>query len=128
MRDIGCAISQRAAIMNHRRPGHTACGKSASRLIPRPRPSHDCNARELWCGCTSCESEAHHGCKVGSSLGDDLPPSNMFLSDVHLATRGCRADALLDFLQHNDAETIYLVGDIVDFWRVKRGGGLAAIP
>ena len=45
----------------------------------------------------------------------------LFLSDVHLATRGCRADALLDFLQHNDAETIYLVGDIVDFWRIKRG-------
>ena len=45
----------------------------------------------------------------------------LFLSDVHLATRGCRADALLDFLRHNDAETIYLVGDIVDFWRIKHG-------
>ena len=45
----------------------------------------------------------------------------IFLSDVHLATRACRAHALLDFLQHNDADTIYLVGDIVDFWRVKRG-------
>jgi UDP-2,3-diacylglucosamine pyrophosphatase LpxH len=45
----------------------------------------------------------------------------LFLSDVHLATRSCRAEALLDFLQHNDAETIYLVGDIVDFWRIKRG-------
>ena len=45
----------------------------------------------------------------------------LFLSDVHLATRACRAHALLDFLQHNDAGTIYLVGDIVDFWRIKRG-------
>ena len=45
----------------------------------------------------------------------------LFLSDVHLATRGCRADPLLDFLQHNEAQTIYLVGDIVDFWRIKRG-------
>ena len=31
------------------------------------------------------------------------------------------AEALLDFLRHNDADTIYLVGDIVDFWRVRRG-------
>jgi UDP-2,3-diacylglucosamine pyrophosphatase LpxH len=46
----------------------------------------------------------------------------LFLSDAHLATRGCRAHALLDFLHHNEADTIYLVGDIVDFWRVKRGG------
>jgi UDP-2,3-diacylglucosamine pyrophosphatase LpxH len=45
----------------------------------------------------------------------------LFLSDVHLATRACRADALLDFLQHNEAGTIYLVGDIIDFWRIKRG-------
>jgi UDP-2,3-diacylglucosamine pyrophosphatase LpxH len=45
----------------------------------------------------------------------------LFLSDIHLATRACRADALLDFLYHHDADTIYLVGDIVDFWRIKRG-------
>jgi UDP-2,3-diacylglucosamine pyrophosphatase LpxH len=45
----------------------------------------------------------------------------LFLSDVHLATRACRAHALLDFLHHNEADTIYLVGDIVDFWRIKRG-------
>jgi UDP-2,3-diacylglucosamine pyrophosphatase LpxH len=45
----------------------------------------------------------------------------LFLSDLHLATRACRAQVLLDFLQHNDAETIYLVGDVIDFWRVKRG-------
>jgi UDP-2,3-diacylglucosamine pyrophosphatase LpxH len=45
----------------------------------------------------------------------------LFLSDVHLAARGCRAETLLDFLRNNEAATIYLVGDIVDFWRVKRG-------
>ena len=44
----------------------------------------------------------------------------LFLSDIHLATRGCRADMLLEFLRRNDADTIYLVGDIVDFWSVKR--------
>lgn len=45
----------------------------------------------------------------------------MFISDVHLGTKGCQADLLLDFLRHHEAETIYLVGDIVDFWRLKRG-------
>lgn len=40
----------------------------------------------------------------------------MFLSDLHLGAHGCRADAILEFLAHNDAETIYLVGDIFDIW------------
>lgn len=44
----------------------------------------------------------------------------LFLSDVHLGTRGCQADALLDFLRHYEAETIYLLGDIVDAWRLKQ--------
>lgn len=44
----------------------------------------------------------------------------LFLSDIHLGTRGCQADLLLDFLRHNDAEVIYLVGDIVDGWRLRR--------
>ncbi|MET0605386.1 MAG: UDP-2,3-diacylglucosamine diphosphatase [Beijerinckiaceae bacterium] len=45
----------------------------------------------------------------------------LFISDVHLGMRTCQAEALLDFLRHVDAETIYLVGDIIDFWKVKRG-------
>ncbi len=44
----------------------------------------------------------------------------IFLSDIHLGTRGCQAEALLDFLRVNDAETIYLVGDIVDGWQLRR--------
>ena len=43
----------------------------------------------------------------------------IFLSDVHLGTRGCQAELLLDFLRDNEADTIYLVGDIVDGWRLK---------
>jgi UDP-2,3-diacylglucosamine pyrophosphatase LpxH len=43
----------------------------------------------------------------------------LFLSDVHLGTKGCQADKLLDFLRIHDAETIYLVGDIVDGWQLK---------
>ena len=45
----------------------------------------------------------------------------LFISDIHLGTRACQAEALLAFLRRHDAETIYLVGDIVDFWRVRRG-------
>ncbi|HEX9858416.1 MAG TPA: UDP-2,3-diacylglucosamine diphosphatase [Paracoccaceae bacterium] len=44
----------------------------------------------------------------------------LFVSDTHLGTRGCQAALLLDFLRHHDAETIFLVGDIVDGWRLKR--------
>ena len=43
----------------------------------------------------------------------------LFISDVHLGTRGCQADRLLDFLRHHDAETVYLVGDIVDGWALR---------
>jgi len=45
---------------------------------------------------------------------------SIFISDVHLGTRGCKADFLLDFLRSTESETIYLVGDIVDGWRLKR--------
>ena len=45
----------------------------------------------------------------------------LFLSDLHLGTRGCQADLMLDFLRHHDADTIYLVGDIIDGWRLKTG-------
>ncbi|WP_413993434.1 UDP-2,3-diacylglucosamine diphosphatase [Labrys okinawensis] len=45
----------------------------------------------------------------------------LFISDVHLGTRGCQAGMLLDFLRVYDAETIYLVGDIVDAWQLKSG-------
>jgi UDP-2,3-diacylglucosamine pyrophosphatase LpxH len=41
------------------------------------------------------------------------------LSDIHLGTRGCQADRLLDFLRHHDADTIYLVGDIFDGWQLR---------
>jgi UDP-2,3-diacylglucosamine pyrophosphatase LpxH len=43
----------------------------------------------------------------------------LFLSDVHLGTKGCQAEQLLDFLRHHEADEIYLVGDIVDGWQLK---------
>jgi len=43
----------------------------------------------------------------------------LFISDVHLGTRGCQAEKLLDFLRYHEADTIYLVGDIVDGWALR---------
>lgn len=43
----------------------------------------------------------------------------LFLSDVHLGARGSQADRLLDFLRVHDADTIYLVGDIIDGWALQ---------
>lgn len=43
----------------------------------------------------------------------------VFISDVHLGSRGAQADKLLDFLRTHDAATIYLVGDIVDGWHLR---------
>jgi UDP-2,3-diacylglucosamine pyrophosphatase LpxH len=44
----------------------------------------------------------------------------LFISDIHLGTKGCQSRLLLDFLREVDADTIYLVGDIVDGWRLKQ--------
>jgi UDP-2,3-diacylglucosamine pyrophosphatase LpxH len=45
----------------------------------------------------------------------------VWISDVHLGSRGCNAAMLLDFLSAIECETLYLVGDIVDGWRLRKG-------
>jgi UDP-2,3-diacylglucosamine pyrophosphatase LpxH len=45
---------------------------------------------------------------------------SIWISDIHLGTRGCKADFLLDFLKHNESDYLYLVGDIIDCWRLRR--------
>ena len=57
-------------------------------------------------------------------MSDELPERRfrtLFISDVHLGARGSQADRLLDFLRTHDADTIYLVGDIVDGWALRSG-------
>ena len=44
----------------------------------------------------------------------------IWISDVHLGTKGCNAELLIDFLDSTDSETMYLVGDIIDGWRLKK--------
>jgi UDP-2,3-diacylglucosamine pyrophosphatase LpxH len=61
---------------------------------------------------------------IAFGLEDDLPSHKhrtIWISDVHLGTPGCKAEFLLDFLKWNDADTIFLVGDILDGWRLRKG-------
>jgi UDP-2,3-diacylglucosamine pyrophosphatase LpxH len=44
-----------------------------------------------------------------------------WISDLHLGTRGCKAGAILHFLKNHEFDTLYLVGDIVDIWALRRG-------
>lgn len=44
-----------------------------------------------------------------------------WISDVHLGTKGCQAEALLQFLKVHEFETLYIVGDFLDAWAMKRG-------
>jgi UDP-2,3-diacylglucosamine pyrophosphatase LpxH len=45
---------------------------------------------------------------------------SVWISDLHLGTPGCRADALLDFLKRVDCDHLFLVGDIIDGWQLRR--------
>ena len=44
----------------------------------------------------------------------------IFISDIHLGSKGCKAELLYDFLKHNTAEHLYLIGDIVDGWKIQQ--------
>jgi UDP-2,3-diacylglucosamine pyrophosphatase LpxH len=45
---------------------------------------------------------------------------SIFISDVHLGQGGCRAEELLDFLTETEARNIFVIGDLVDFWAMRR--------
>ena len=59
------------------------------------------------------EGISHHGRPVARYR-------SIWISDIHLGTRGCKAQFLLDFLRHTESDFLYLVGDIVDGWRMRR--------
>jgi UDP-2,3-diacylglucosamine pyrophosphatase LpxH len=74
-----------------------------------------------------------HRVVAGSSVGPSrfdktIGPSGekrrryrtIWISDIHLGTRGCNDRLLIDFLDHVDSDTLYLVGDIIDGWRMKK--------
>jgi UDP-2,3-diacylglucosamine pyrophosphatase LpxH len=45
---------------------------------------------------------------------------SIFISDVHLGVKDCKAEALNNFLKHNTCDILYLVGDIIDGWKVQQ--------
>lgn len=46
---------------------------------------------------------------------------SIFLSDIHLGTKDAQAEYLLDFLRRTESQYLYLVGDIVDLWKLRSG-------
>jgi UDP-2,3-diacylglucosamine pyrophosphatase LpxH len=55
-----------------------------------------------------------------SEYGERFCYRTIWLSDIHLGTAGCQALFLLDFLRSHETETLYLVGDILDGWRLRK--------
>src|SRR6478672_841871 len=58
--------------------------------------------------------------RIGPSGAPRRRYRTVWISDVHLGTHGCNDRMLIDFLDHVDCDTLYLVGDIIDGWRLKK--------
>jgi UDP-2,3-diacylglucosamine pyrophosphatase LpxH len=56
-----------------------------------------------------------------NSFGSPVRVRAVFISDLHLGTRDCQAVELADFLRRTDMEELFLVGDIIDLWSMRRG-------
>jgi len=62
-----------------------------------------------------------HGNEADEAAPDGrLRLRTVWISDLHLGTPGCQAQALLHFLRHVECETLFLVGDIIDGWQLRR--------
>jgi len=57
---------------------------------------------------------------LGEAKREPIRFRAIWISDVHLGTTGCQAQRLLEFLRATESETLYLVGDIIDGWQLKR--------
>ena len=75
------------------------------------------------------DSLARHGGGARSRVmqveaAEPSPPylhlRTVWISDLHLGTPGCQAEALLAFLRDVECETLYLVGDVIDGWQLRR--------
>ena len=56
---------------------------------------------------------------IGSADGR-MRYRSVWISDLHLGTPGCQAEPLLDFLKNIHCDNLFLVGDIIDGWQLKR--------
>jgi UDP-2,3-diacylglucosamine pyrophosphatase LpxH len=64
------------------------------------------------------ELEGHHD--AGTDVDGRLRVRTAWISDIHLGTSGCQAAPLLDFLRALECDTLFLVGDIIDGWQLRR--------
>ena len=63
--------------------------------------------------------EAQAGDDIDAQVEGKTHYPAIFLSDIHLGTKDCQAELLLDFLKQHTCDRLYLVGDIIDGWRMK---------
>lgn len=80
----------------------------------------DGNRSELPGGLAGIAAFPLRPARIASPTGERRTYRTIWISDVHLGTKGCNAELLIDFLDNTDSETMYLVGDIIDGWRLKR--------
>lgn len=59
-------------------------------------------------------------CTLGNYKTAPMHYRSIFISDLHLGTRGCQAEALLEFLKENESDYLYLIGDIFDGWQLRK--------
>jgi len=67
------------------------------------------------------QDASHPASAESEDNGDEtLRFRSIWISDIHLGTPGCQAEALLEFLRVSECETLFLVGDIIDGWQLRR--------
>lgn len=86
--------------------------------LPAPSPAADFLKTPPF----AASLDPSNDCLVETERDDDGARKYraIWISDIHLGTKGCKADFLLDFLRHTESDWLYLVGDIVDGWRLKK--------
>jgi len=75
-------------------------------------------ATALSAGPGDADADADTG--ADAAPAERLHVRTVWISDLHLGTPGCQARALLDFLRTVECETLFLVGDIIDGWQLRR--------
>src|SRR5579871_5222771 len=96
--------------------------KGSSDAVERFRPVDDGGSREHRSGDKRCRQDPRVARTPRSQvISPEAKVPTVWISDVHLGTRGCNAEMLVDFLRSIECQTLYLVGDIIDGWRLRKG-------